>query len=151
MKTLFSLLLICVATLWFLTAQLEFNPIQEVNIEHEVTEHSIKRLESEICETHAQREALIKVLATLTNKLSFAEAQHVLTRNGSSFISHLPTLEMANRQVKELQRMQTEKTRLQNELVSTENTLTKLRLSLLLLHRNQVSSSPILASIVKKE
>lgn len=148
MKTLLILLSISFATACFLTVQLKFDSFEYSNIEHEVTNHSRQKLENEICDAHEKRETLLTSLSNLDHKLTFTEAQQVLTRNGTSFISYLPTLEMANRQAKQLQSLQREKARLADQLLNTENTLTKLRLSLLLLHQKQVSSSPSLAVAV---
>lgn len=145
MKTLLGLLSISFATACFLTAQIKSNTFENSNIENEVANYSIQKLENEICDAHEKRETLIAQVSELNNKLTFARAQQALTRNDTSFISYLPTLEMANRQAKQLQNLQTEKVKLQNQLINTENTLTELRLSLLFLQQKHATP---LASLV---
>lgn len=145
MKTLLGLLSISFATACFLTTQIKSNSFENLNIENEVANYSIQKLENEICDAHDKRETLIAQVSELNNKLTFARDQQTLTRNYTSFISYLHTLEMTNRQDKQIQNLQREKARQTGQFLSTENTLTKLRLSLLLLHQKQISSSPSLS------
>ncbi len=147
MKTLLSLFFISVASAWFLVAQFDLNNLHYSNLEEEVNQHSIQKLEQEMENVHQQRQKLMKSLTQISSQLSFTEAQVALTRSGSSFISHLPTLEMASRQAQQLQNLQTEKLSLQNQLINTENMLTELRLSLLLLQQKHASPLPSLAVV----